>query len=91
MRSKQNDPPHTPDFSTTRSFPGVGRVEASPETALPRFLKLRAPEEGTPPMTPSTAGIWPPLISAGKANIVTSAERKSISSEEKWTHQVYVL
>jgi hypothetical protein len=32
--------PHTPEFSTTRSFPGVGGVEGSPETALARFLKL---------------------------------------------------
>ena len=91
MRSKQNDLPHTPEFSTTRSFPGVGGVEALPETAPARFLKLWTPGEGTPPIIPSTAGIWPPLISAGRANIVTSTEEKIISSEEQRTRQVYVL
>jgi hypothetical protein len=39
-RSKQNDSPHTPDFSTTRSFPGIGGVKALPDTAPARFLKL---------------------------------------------------
>src|SRR6267154_1270434 len=81
MRSKQNDSPHTPEFSTTRSFPGVGGVEALPETSLARFLKLRAPGEGTPPITPPTEGIWPPLINVGRASIVTSTEQKTISSE----------
>jgi hypothetical protein len=32
-------PPHTPEFSTTRSFPDVRGVEASRETASARFLK----------------------------------------------------
>jgi hypothetical protein len=91
MGSKQSDSPHTPEFSTTRSFPGVGEVEALPETARARFLKVEVPGEGTPPMSPSTAGIGPPLISAGRTNTVAIIEWRSISSEEQKAHQVYVL
>ena len=36
-------------------------------------------------------GNWVPLIRAGRANITTSTEWKSILSEEQRTHQVYVL
>ena len=34
-------------------------------------------------MTPLIAGIWLPPISAGRDNIAMSAERRSISSEER--------
>jgi hypothetical protein len=70
--------PHTPEFSTTRSFPGVRGVEASPEAASARASWPR----GTPPMIPRargprTLGILPPLMKAGRANIATSIERRS--------------
>lgn len=46
--------PQTPEFSTTRNFPGVvasGRTSAA--------LKVSDLMVGTPPRIPSTVGIWP--------------------------------
>ena len=84
--------PHTPEFSTTRSFPGVVEEESFARVAS-RVLKVRASEweEGTPPMTPLIEGNCAPLISLGRINIVRITERGSISSEENRAHQVYVL
>jgi hypothetical protein len=78
MRREQTVLPHTPEFSTTRSFPGVGtvRVEVSFEEALFMALILRALGERTPPMTLLL------VTSAGRANIEMSTERRSISSED---------
>jgi len=92
---KKRTPPHMPEFSTTpRSFPGV-RAEESPEPDPPSVrvcpLELRASPEGTPPMTPSTTGNSPQLMRAGRANIVTSADRKNISAQGEKDHQVYML
>src|SRR5260370_11104574 len=86
MRRKQNDPPHTPEFSTTRSFPGVG-AEASFEKGPFWVSKLQASGEKTLPTTPSTIGTCSPLMSAGRANIAVSTECRSISSEEQRAHQ----
>src|SRR5882757_4251227 len=84
-----------PDFSTTRSFPGVGvgvGVGADASSKAPfGVLKSWASGEGTPPTIPSTMGNWPPLIRVGRANIVRNAERRSISSEEQRASPSFIL
>ena len=82
--------PHTPEFSTTRSFPGV-LEEESFAMALFRILGVSASGWGTPPMTPLTEGNWEPLISLGRRDIVRSTEGRSILSEGKWAYHVYML
>jgi hypothetical protein len=67
MRSKQNDSPHTPEFSTTRSFPGVGGVEALPETALAGIK---------PPLT--SAGRANIVTSAERKNIASEEQRHQV-------------
>lgn len=79
----EKNSPHTPELSTTRSFPGV-RTGALVLVVASSFsdLTLLVSWGRTPPITPSTRGTLP-LISAGSANAKTSAERMSISGVEQ--------
>ena len=73
------DPPHTPEFSTTRSFPGVGVEEMVSLTNPLAFLT----GEPTPPLMASMGKFLPQTISAGSAIAKTSTERISISRRKR--------
>ena len=49
--------PHTPEFSTTRSFLGVLEEESFARAPF-SVLEVRVLVGGTPPMTPSKEGNW---------------------------------
>ena len=83
--------PHTPEFSTTRSFPGVLEEESFARVPF-RVLEVRASVWGTPPMTPFTEGNWElALFSLGRRDITRSTEGRSISIEGKRAYHVYTL
>lgn len=73
--------PHMPEFSTTRSFPGV-RAVTSASIASSSVLTLLEYEEPTPPIAPSKRGILP-VSTVGSTNTKAITESTSISDKEE--------
>ena len=81
--------PHMPEFSTTRSFPGV-RAGALASTVSLSVLTLLKYEESRPPTTPLRRGILP-VTTAGSTNTKASTESTSILDKEERAHFIVML